>query len=102
MLALGSAVAFGGSGTAAKPLIEAGLDPLHVVWLRVVGAGMIRAECRVVVRTDSRVELEVAERVAPAWAVCPAGATRLPRDELSRHRVVLDAAEGPWRIASVR
>ncbi len=70
--------------------------------LRVVGAGMIRAECRVVVRTDSRVELEVAERVAPAWAVGPAGATRLPRDELSRHRVVLDAGDGRWRIASVR
>lgn len=34
-LALASAVAFGGSGVAAKPLIEAGLDPLHVVWLRV-------------------------------------------------------------------
>ncbi|MGW0845721.1 EamA family transporter [Streptomyces sp. NPDC002787] len=40
-LALGSAVAFGGSGTAAKPLIEAGLDPLHVVWLRVVGAALV-------------------------------------------------------------
>ncbi len=34
-LALLSAFAFGGSGVAAKPLIEAGLDPLHVVWLRV-------------------------------------------------------------------
>ncbi|MER6155952.1 EamA family transporter [Streptomyces sp. NPDC001868] len=41
VLALGSAVAFGGSGTAAKPLIEAGLDPLHVVWLRVVGAALV-------------------------------------------------------------
>lgn len=40
-LALGSAVAFGGSGTAAKPLIEAGLDPLHVVWLRVAGAALV-------------------------------------------------------------
>ncbi|MFC9456939.1 EamA family transporter, partial [Streptomyces sp. NPDC056983] len=37
-LALVSALAFGGSGVAAKPLIEAGLDPLHVVWLRVAGA----------------------------------------------------------------
>ncbi|MFE3830036.1 DMT family transporter [Streptomyces sp. NPDC059092] len=37
-LALGSALAYGGSGVAAKPLIEAGLDPLHVVWLRVAGA----------------------------------------------------------------
>ncbi|GAA2144240.1 EamA family transporter [Kitasatospora kazusensis] len=40
-LALASAVAFGGSGTAAKPLIEAGLSPLHVVWLRVTGAALV-------------------------------------------------------------
>jgi drug/metabolite transporter (DMT)-like permease len=40
-LAVGSAVAFGGSGVAAKPLIEAGLDPLHVVWLRVTGAAVV-------------------------------------------------------------
>ncbi|AKJ14531.1 membrane protein [Streptomyces incarnatus] len=40
-LALASALAFGGSGVAAKPLIEAGLDPLHVVWLRVSGAAVV-------------------------------------------------------------
>ncbi|MFJ6087157.1 EamA family transporter [Streptomyces sp. NPDC092369] len=40
-LAIGSAIAFGGSGVAAKPLIEAGLDPLHVVWLRVAGAALV-------------------------------------------------------------
>ncbi|NUK37932.1 EamA family transporter [Streptomyces lunaelactis] len=40
-LALGSAFAFGGSGVAAKPLIEAGLDPLHVVWLRVAGSALV-------------------------------------------------------------
>ncbi|MET9258221.1 DMT family transporter [Streptomyces sp. NPDC048182] len=40
-LALVSAGAFGGSGVAAKPLIEAGLDPLHVVWLRVAGAALV-------------------------------------------------------------
>ncbi|MDX3076179.1 EamA family transporter [Streptomyces sp. MI02-7b] len=40
-LALVSAFAFGGSGVAAKPLIEAGLDPLHVVWLRVAGAALM-------------------------------------------------------------
>ncbi|MFJ6623030.1 EamA family transporter [Kitasatospora sp. NPDC091335] len=39
-LALVAAVSFGGSGTAAKPLIEAGLSPLHVVWLRVTGAAV--------------------------------------------------------------
>ncbi|MGW1029545.1 EamA family transporter [Streptomyces sp. NPDC002577] len=40
-LALISALAFGGSGVAAKPLIEAGLDPLHVVWLRAAGAALV-------------------------------------------------------------
>ncbi|MCF6524331.1 DMT family transporter [Streptomyces sp. JJ36] len=40
-LALLSAFAFGGSGPAAKPLIEAGLDPLHVTWLRVAGAALV-------------------------------------------------------------
>lgn len=40
-LALVSALAFGGSGVAAKPLIDAGLDPLHVVWLRVAGAAVV-------------------------------------------------------------
>ncbi|KJK35142.1 membrane protein [Streptomyces variegatus] len=40
-LALLSALAFGGSGVAAKPLIEAGLEPLHVVWLRVAGAALV-------------------------------------------------------------
>ncbi|MFD7614255.1 DMT family transporter [Streptomyces sp. NPDC059828] len=40
-LALASAFAFGGSGVAAKPLIDAGLDPLHVVWLRVAGAALV-------------------------------------------------------------
>ncbi|MFF7365949.1 EamA family transporter [Streptomyces sp. NPDC008125] len=40
-LALASAFAFGGSGVAAKPLIEAGLEPLHMVWLRVAGAALV-------------------------------------------------------------
>ncbi|BBB01815.1 putative membrane protein [Actinacidiphila reveromycinica] len=40
-LALLSAVAFGGSGVAAKPLIEAGFEPLHVVWMRVAGAALV-------------------------------------------------------------
>ncbi|TSB26141.1 EamA family transporter [Streptomyces benahoarensis] len=40
-LALLSAVAFGGSGVAAKPLIEAGLEPLHITWLRVAGATLV-------------------------------------------------------------
>nr|WP_238783315.1 EamA family transporter [Streptomyces monomycini] len=40
-MALISAFAFGGSGVAAKPLITAGLDPLHVTWLRVAGAALV-------------------------------------------------------------
>ncbi|MGW7519526.1 EamA family transporter [Streptomyces sp. NPDC054796] len=40
-IALLSAFAYGGSGPAAKPLIEAGLDPLHVTWLRVAGAALV-------------------------------------------------------------
>ncbi|MEE1931341.1 EamA family transporter [Streptomyces sp. TRM 70351] len=40
-LALLSAFAFGGSGVAAKPLIEAGMEPLHVTWLRVAGAALV-------------------------------------------------------------
>ena len=70
---------------------------------RVVGAGMIRGTCRVVAREESRVELEVAERLARAWAVAPTGESiRLPRDGTSRHRVVLTGGAGRWRIASVR
>ena len=41
ILILISACAFGGSGTAAKPLMEAGLSPLDVVWLRTAGATLI-------------------------------------------------------------
>ncbi|OEU89527.1 EamA family transporter [Streptomyces oceani] len=40
-VALLSAFAFGGSGPAAKPLIEAGLEPLQVTWLRVAGASLV-------------------------------------------------------------
>ena len=69
---------------------------------RVVGAGMIRSECRVVTRTESRVELDVRERLAPAWAVSTTGAaTRLPRDQPARRQVVLTGGAGRWRIASV-
>ena len=70
---------------------------------RVVGAGMIRAECRVVARTPSSVELDVTERLAPAWVIGPGdGSIRLPRDETSRHRIVMTGGTGRWRIASVR
>ena len=41
LLALTAAVAFGGSGAFAKPLIEAGISPLQVTWLRVAGAALV-------------------------------------------------------------
>ncbi|GAB3476685.1 EamA family transporter [Nocardiopsis coralliicola] len=41
--AVASALAFGGSGPAARPLLDAGVDPLHVTWLRVAGAALILA-----------------------------------------------------------
>ncbi|GAB3209084.1 EamA family transporter [Marinactinospora endophytica] len=40
-LAILSALAFGGSGAVARPLIDAGLDPLHVTWLRLAGAALL-------------------------------------------------------------
>ncbi|MFC4562289.1 DMT family transporter [Nocardiopsis mangrovi] len=39
--ACASALAFGGSGPFARPLIDAGVDPLHVTWLRVTGAALV-------------------------------------------------------------
>jgi len=71
--------------------------------LRVVGAGMVRAECRVVAREEARVELDVTERLARTWAMGPNGVSiQLPRDEVSRHHIVLTRGAGRWRIASVR
>ena len=71
--------------------------------LRVVGAGMVRSECRVVARSAARVELDVTERLARTWAVGPTDETTLlPRDETSRRRVILTGGAGRWRIASVR
>jgi drug/metabolite transporter (DMT)-like permease len=40
-LALLSACAFGGSGTAAKPLIESGLTAMQVVWLRMALSALV-------------------------------------------------------------
>ena len=42
-LALVSAVAFGTSGPLAKSLIEAGLGPLEVAWMRVAGSALVLA-----------------------------------------------------------
>ncbi|WP_017580320.1 EamA family transporter [Nocardiopsis valliformis] len=39
--ALASALAFGGSGVLARPLLDAGMDSLHVTWLRLAGAALI-------------------------------------------------------------
>jgi drug/metabolite transporter (DMT)-like permease len=40
-LALTSSFAFGGSGAFAKPLIEAGISPVQMTWLRVAGAALV-------------------------------------------------------------
>jgi hypothetical protein len=70
---------------------------------RVVGAGMVRDQCRVVARSSGRVELDVTERLARAWAVSEVGdARRLPRDQFTRHRITLVGGAGRWRIDSVR
>lgn len=69
---------------------------------RIVGAGMIRRSCRVVVRSDDRVELDVTDRLASSWVVSELGmVTRLPHDGFNRHHVVLTGGTGRWRIASV-
>ncbi|GLU48449.1 EamA family transporter [Nocardiopsis ansamitocini] len=41
--AAASALAFGGSGPFARPLLDAGMDPLHVTWLRLAGAALLLA-----------------------------------------------------------
>lgn len=40
-VAVASALFFGGSGPFAKPLINAGLSPLHVAWLRLAGGALV-------------------------------------------------------------
>lgn len=40
-VAVASAIFFGGSGPFAKPLINAGLSPLHVAWLRLAGGALV-------------------------------------------------------------
>ncbi|WP_017569019.1 EamA family transporter [Nocardiopsis halotolerans] len=39
--ALAAALAFGGAGVFARPLLDAGMDPLHVTWLRVAGSALL-------------------------------------------------------------
>ena len=90
------------TGSAAAP--DSRLLTLYAArGLRIVGAGMVRLECRVVARNRAQVELDVTERLGRAWAAATTGeSTALPRDQVSRHRVVLTGSAGRWRIASVR
>ncbi|MEU3017851.1 EamA family transporter [Nocardiopsis sp. NPDC007018] len=39
--AFAAALAFGGAGVFARPLLDAGMDPLQVTWLRVAGAALV-------------------------------------------------------------
>ncbi|WLD57159.1 EamA family transporter [Salinispirillum sp. LH 10-3-1] len=41
LLALLSALSFGGSGPFARPLMDIGVDPLHVTWLRLLGMVLV-------------------------------------------------------------
>ncbi|MFL6089846.1 MAG: hypothetical protein ACJ71Z_06880 [Aeromicrobium sp.] len=69
---------------------------------RIVGAGMVRGECRVIRRSAGQVKLDVTDRLASAWVVSEDGtARRLPRGALARHRIVLTGGAGAWKIASV-
>ncbi|MGW5353059.1 EamA family transporter [Streptomyces sp. NPDC004031] len=53
-LAVLSACAFGGSGVAAKPLIDLGFSPLQVVWMRVMVAALVLAPVALRYRTLPR------------------------------------------------
>ena len=69
---------------------------------RIVGAGMVRGECRAIRRGAGQVELDVTDRLASAWVVSEDGtARRLPRGGWARHRIVLTGGAGDWKIASV-
>ena len=41
--ALAAALSFGGAGVAARPLLDAGIDPVQVTWLRLGGAALLLA-----------------------------------------------------------
>ncbi|QVQ52569.1 EamA family transporter [Spiractinospora alimapuensis] len=52
--ALVSALAFGGSGPFARPLLDAGMDSLHVTWLRVAAAALVLAPFAIAHRSTLR------------------------------------------------
>jgi threonine/homoserine efflux transporter RhtA len=63
-LALLSALCFGGSGAFGKALIQAGLDPLETVWLRIGGAVVVLLP--VVVLVGGAARLRAARAHVPA------------------------------------
>lgn len=87
------------AGVADRDLLAAYADR----GLRVAGLRMQRAAVRVQVADDSRLVLEVVDRLVGAVAVERDG-TRiaLPRDDWSRRRVVLRRVAGGWRVVEVR
>jgi drug/metabolite transporter (DMT)-like permease len=82
LLALISAVAFGGSGPVAKPLIDAGIDPLQVAFLRVAGAALVLSPLAVrhlgVLRHPTRIVSYGLFAVAGVQACYFAAISRIP------------------------
>lgn len=68
--------------------------------LRIEGLRMQLLSVEVVSARHDRLVVDVADRVA-AGVVVPGGAP-LPRDEVTRHRMVLRQVEGEWLVAAVR
>jgi hypothetical protein len=71
--------------------------------LRVRGVRLGFVRLRVVTRRPRFVQLEVVDRLGTMTAVTSRGMhLRLPRDQATRHCIILRRVERRWRIAAVR
>lgn len=71
--------------------------------LRVRGVRLQFARVHVLTRRAGVVKLRLVDRLAAVTAVTPRGEPRsLPRDEATRHQVILHRLGHDWRIADVR
>jgi hypothetical protein len=86
---------------AARPDVEV-LRSYRERGLRLHGMRLERRRCQVASDDPDRVVLDVVDRLAPTTVRTADGSwRRLPRDEWSRHTVVLRRVDDAWRIASV-